>query len=879
MKRSIKKSVLILITLLAICTNALGFSSVQAAPLQAPPSEAVAKSGVAGAAPIGGNGSQTIDWTINYDLTSDTPLTNMTLTDTWSAGQTLVPGSVQTPGGTWNYSQPNSTSITFTNPLVAPNGQGAGISLSIPLSGPISFSGGGDGFNPVITDSGKILGINHHISNAGIWCYDMVAGASCPGYKVFPGINTPQASVVRAIGNRIYIVGSDIAGSMAGSGTIYCWDTDTNSLCGTSPHLAGYDRLEVVNDQLYVLLSNGQVDCFDPANALARCAGYPITVGVAALGTAGNDLFAAGNSLYVLNSNAQLNCLDTSTLGFCSGFSSTPIAGPSGMDNLFPRLNAAGEITGICQVGTATAATCYDLNGANPTTVAGVAAVVNGMYSYYNDDTYFGSRVWFGGLINNVGCWDWSTNAACTGAGFTNGKVTTDLGYPYGITHDTGCLYAFGDFGSLYSIDPNTGQTPCTASSGEVTVNIDDFYNAAPGSISANWNKISLTDINLTNGVEFTSLVVTVFDPSNGSIVTGPTEMIDTAGDIDISAVSTSIRELKLQVVATPVGTTAWADSISPKIWLTFASNTPIQFTYQTTITCSGASLTATNTINTTLDPHSDQATVSNLCINNHTVTFDKNAADASGTMPQQSSSSAANLTTNAFTRSGYSFSGWNTVANGSGTTYANGATYDFAADITLYAQWAVLTATFSDVPLNGFGWAEIEAIYAAGITGGCSTSPFNFCPNNPVTRAQLAVFLLRSIHGASYTPPAATGTVFTDVPSNAFAASWIEQLVAEGITSGCGGGNYCPNNTVTRSQIAVFLLRAKYGSAYTPPAATGTVFTDVPSNAFAAAWVEELVSEGITSGCGGGKYCPNSSVTRAQMAVLLQRTFNFPLP
>ncbi len=185
----------------------------------------------------------------------------------------------------------------------------------------------------------------------------------------------------------------------------------------------------------------------------------------------------------------------------------------------------------------------------------------------------------------------------------------------------------------------------------------------------------------------------------------------------------------------------------------------------------------------------------------------------------------------------------------------------------------------FADVPFDGFAWAQIESIYTAGITGGCSTNPLNYCPNNSVTRAQMAVFLLRGIHGSAYSPPAATGTVFTDVPSDAFAAAWIEQMVAEGITSGCGNGNYCPNSTVTRAQMAVFLLRAKYGSAYSPPVATGTVFTDVPSNGFAAAFIEQLVSEGITSGCGGGNYCPNNSVTRAQMAVFLQRTFNLPLP
>lgn len=184
---------------------------------------------------------------------------------------------------------------------------------------------------------------------------------------------------------------------------------------------------------------------------------------------------------------------------------------------------------------------------------------------------------------------------------------------------------------------------------------------------------------------------------------------------------------------------------------------------------------------------------------------------------------------------------------------------------------------TFEDVPFDGFAWAQIEAIYIAGITGGCGGG--NYCPNNKVTRAQMAVFLLRGIHGSSYTPPAATGTMFTDVPASLSTAAWIEQLAIEGITSGCSGGNYCPNASVTREQMAIFLLRAKYTSAYTPPAATGTIFIDVPLGSFADAWIEQLVAEGITSGCGGGNYCPANPVTRAQMAIFLQRTFSLPLP
>ena len=113
---------------------------------------------------------------------------------------------------------------------------------------------------------------------------------------------------------------------------------------------------------------------------------------------------------------------------------------------------------------------------------------------------------------------------------------------------------------------------------------------------------------------------------------------------------------------------------------------------------------------------------------------------------------------------------------------------------------------------------------------------------------------------------------------SSHWAASWIEALTADGITSGCGNGNYCPDQTVTRAQIAVFLLKAKYGSSYTPPAVgVSTGFNDVATNYWAAAFIKQLVADSITSGCGSNNYCPDSNVTRAQMAVFLVKTFNLP--
>jgi hypothetical protein len=188
-------------------------------------------------------------------------------------------------------------------------------------------------------------------------------------------------------------------------------------------------------------------------------------------------------------------------------------------------------------------------------------------------------------------------------------------------------------------------------------------------------------------------------------------------------------------------------------------------------------------------------------------------------------------------------------------------------------------SSEFSDVPTSYWASSFIERLYAAGITGGCSLNPLNYCPEATVTRAQMAVFLLRGIHGSTYNPAAVGGsTGFIDVPADYWAGAWIKQLAAEGITGGCGAGLYCPEGAVTRAQMAVFLLRSKYGSSYNPPPVGGsTGFSDVPATYWAATWIKQLVAEGITSGCGVGTYCPEAPVTRAQMAVFLVRTFSLP--
>jgi hypothetical protein len=180
--------------------------------------------------------------------------------------------------------------------------------------------------------------------------------------------------------------------------------------------------------------------------------------------------------------------------------------------------------------------------------------------------------------------------------------------------------------------------------------------------------------------------------------------------------------------------------------------------------------------------------------------------------------------------------------------------------------------ADFLDVSHDDAFHDSVARVFRRGITAGCGNGLY--CRDNSVTRAQMAVFLLKSEHGSSYQPPACTG-VFADVACPSPFAAWIEQLAGEGITGGCGGGNFCPDTPVTRAQMAVFLLKAEHGSTYQPAACTG-VFGDVACPSPFANWIERLAAEGITGGCGNGNYCPAKFSTRGQMAVFMVKAFGF---
>jgi hypothetical protein len=192
--------------------------------------------------------------------------------------------------------------------------------------------------------------------------------------------------------------------------------------------------------------------------------------------------------------------------------------------------------------------------------------------------------------------------------------------------------------------------------------------------------------------------------------------------------------------------------------------------------------------------------------------------------------------------------------------------------------RWPVhVGESFTDVPRSSPFYRSVETVLHHNVTAGCDDGLF--CPALAVTREQMAPFLLASREEPGYRPRSCEGQeeIFTDVPASSPFCRFIEELSRRGVTGGCGGGNYCPGASVTREQLAVFLLRT-LDPSLSPPACATPVFNDVPASSPFCRWIEELVRRGITAGCGGGNFCPAQPVTREQMAVFLTVTFGLKL-
>ncbi len=156
---------------------------------------------------------------------------------------------------------------------------------------------------------------------------------------------------------------------------------------------------------------------------------------------------------------------------------------------------------------------------------------------------------------------------------------------------------------------------------------------------------------------------------------------------------------------------------------------------------------------------------------------------------------------------------------------------------------------------------ADIQWVFSEGITVGCSSE--RYCPDEVVTRGQMATFLVRALD-----LPPTTHDYFTDDDGTTHEQN-INRVAEAGITSGCGPTTYCPNDPVLRGAMASFLARA-----FRLPATATDYFSDDDGTTHEQN-INRVKEAGITSGCTATTYCPNSPVTRGQMAAFLRRALS----
>ena len=183
-------------------------------------------------------------------------------------------------------------------------------------------------------------------------------------------------------------------------------------------------------------------------------------------------------------------------------------------------------------------------------------------------------------------------------------------------------------------------------------------------------------------------------------------------------------------------------------------------------------------------------------------------------------------------------------------------------------AQTEADEVSFSDVAEDAWYSPYVTHIARLGITTGYPDGTYQ--PAQPLTRAQMAVFLVRALNLEPVENPAGR---FTDVPPNAWYAPHVELVAQLRITIGCNpsGTNYCPRNPVTRSQIALYLAQA----FQLPPAdVEEPTFEDVDADHYAYQAIEAIKAANITVGCKTDppRYCGTRPVTRAHMAAFLSR-------
>ena len=173
-----------------------------------------------------------------------------------------------------------------------------------------------------------------------------------------------------------------------------------------------------------------------------------------------------------------------------------------------------------------------------------------------------------------------------------------------------------------------------------------------------------------------------------------------------------------------------------------------------------------------------------------------------------------------------------------------------------------VKISPFRDVSTYAYYYEAVKWAQKKGITSGIGNDLFG--PYQPCTRAQIVTFLWRA---AGSPEPEGAAAGMTDVAAGSYYEKAVAWAIENGITTGTADGLFAPDASCTRAQGMTFLFRASKASADGVPA-----FSDVAADAYYAEAVKWATDNGITTGVGGGKFNPNGTCTRAQIATFLYR-------
>lgn len=189
----------------------------------------------------------------------------------------------------------------------------------------------------------------------------------------------------------------------------------------------------------------------------------------------------------------------------------------------------------------------------------------------------------------------------------------------------------------------------------------------------------------------------------------------------------------------------------------------------------------------------------------------------------------------------------------------------------------------YDDVVTDNVHAANIARLKAVGIFEGTECGPDRFCPRDPLSRRTFAVWMVRVLDGdqaPGFVDPAVGGeSPFADVDADEREALLIGRLAELGVTVGCASQperRYCPDRTVSRAQMASFLARA-----FNLPTASDAGFEDVSQDNVHRDDINRLSASKITVSCSDKPklYCPNRKTSRAQMASFLARAIDWRQP